>query len=840
MQGCQSTGSRQRGIGRYSMSLAQAMLREGRQHEFHVLLNAAFPETIEPIREKLKGQIPPERIRIFHAPPESSQRETQVSWRTRAAEAIRRCAIQQIAPDMVHVTSLFEGLGDDCVVDIDRELDGVPTAVTVYDLIPWLYAERYLATETTRAWYRRKLDSLRRAALLLGISASACSEAESVLPDRQGKVVNISSAANPDVFFPAPAGDAAQRLGLLRPFVMYTGGIDWRKNIDGLVTAFAALPSSLRSNYQLAIVCHADASARAHLLGHARQAGLGSTDVVLTGYVSDSDLADLYRSCELFVFPSLHEGFGLPALEALMCGAAVIGSNTSSIPEVIGRDDALFDPSSQAAITAALHRALADEAYRTSLKASAPIQAARFSWERTARSALQAMEEAVREQHRPSRASTPQRPRLAMHAPLAPARSGIADYTAELAPALEQYYDVELIHNQSSVTLPAHLQHLPVHDVAFFKQNARSYDRVLYQFGNSSYHAHMFQLLGEVPGTVVLHDFFLSGALAWMEAVGGVREAFREALLRSHGAQALDFDRIHGREETATRFPANRFVVERAEGVIVHSDWSKRSADLFYGPGYSREWRRIPHLRALPGDGDRGRARRELNLGSDDFLVCSFGHIEPTKLNDRLVDAWHASSLARDSRCRLVLVGNNPDSSYGRKFQRLIEQSQRISITGYAPRPMYEQYLCAADLAVQLRAMSRGETSGAVLDSLSRGVPLIMNANGSNAEYPAEVACLLPDLFSDSELVEALERLRADEPERRRLHEAGPAWIARHHDPALVARQYRDAIEAFAAHPQHRAYWAAVDAIGALGAAAEHDLAHAAVALEASWARTSA
>src|SRR5262245_40356148 len=96
----------------------------------------------------------------------------------------------------------------------------------------------------------------------------------------------------------------------------------------------------------------------------AARCGLRDDELVITGYVSDDDLVDLYNLCHVFVFPSLYEGFGLPALEAMACGAAVIGSNTSSIPEVIGRQEALFDPSRPADIAEALERLLGDEKFR--------------------------------------------------------------------------------------------------------------------------------------------------------------------------------------------------------------------------------------------------------------------------------------------------------------------------------------------------------------------------------------------------------------------------------------------------------------------------------------------
>ena len=121
--------------------------------------------------------------------------------------------------------------------------------------------------------------------------------------------------------------------------------------------------------------------------------------MVVVDYVTDDDLVALYNLCKLFVLPSLHEGFGLPALEAMACGAAVIGSNTTSIAEVIGRNDAMFDPSSAHAIARIMQRALTDQAFHKSLRRHGLQRAKEFSWDITARRALKAFE-TLRDDHR--------------------------------------------------------------------------------------------------------------------------------------------------------------------------------------------------------------------------------------------------------------------------------------------------------------------------------------------------------------------------------------------------------------------------------------------------------
>jgi ADP-heptose:LPS heptosyltransferase len=116
-------------------------------------------------------------------------------------------------------------------------------------------------------------------------------------------------------------------------------------------------------------------------------------ELVFTGYVTDTDLIRLYNSCKLFVFPSLHEGFGLPPLEAMACGAPVIVANVTSLTEVVGRAEATFDPESTESITAKLDQVLSDEKFSTNLVRNGLIEAKNFSWEQSARRALDALKD---------------------------------------------------------------------------------------------------------------------------------------------------------------------------------------------------------------------------------------------------------------------------------------------------------------------------------------------------------------------------------------------------------------------------------------------------------------
>ena len=806
MQGAQAQ-SRERGIGRYTTALVRGLIRQSQGHELILALNGRFDDTLAQLRKEYSQWLPNSNICVWHAPGPVYQLDAQNEVRWQTAEVLYEHFLASLEPDCVLVTSLFEGIGDEAVTSVGKWCPELPVACVLYDLIPLLYPKLYLASPAHERWYHEKLESLRRSQLLLAISESSRQEAINHLSWPAQDVVNIASAAEHNfhaiTISEHRKGVLRQHYGLDRPFLMYTGGIDHRKNIDRLVKAFATLPDALRRDHQLAIVCKVHDAERTRLETLARRCGLAEGDLVLTGYIPEHDLVELYNLCEAFVFPSIHEGFGLPALEAMCCGAPVIGSNRSSLPEVIGNREALFDPEDIADMAARMEQVLTDQAFRKSLLTHASNHAPTFSWDNTARAAIKAIEQKFGQRIESGETGLPgEKPTLAMVSPLPPQRSGISDYTVDLLHQLRQYYRISLVVQGTSPELPASLQDLPVVTAEEFRRQAREFDRVLYQFGNSEFHYHMFELLRDIPGIVVLHDFFLSGVLAWDDVHGSQSGAWQQALLHSHGYQPLSA-LATGAEpsDIIWRYPANLGVIQQARKVIVHAPTSCRMAEQWYGSGAATNFVHIPLLRqpASSGPEERARAREALGIPEQDIVVCSFGFLGATKLNHELVQAWNQSALSGSGKARLVFVGGQEQGLYKEQLDKLISQSPdptRIHITGWVSMDCYRQYLAAADIGVQLRTRSRGETSASVLDCLNYGLATIVNANGSMADLPESTVVRLPDEFSVEQLAKALENLYYDSEMRNRLSDSGEALVHQEHAPAKCARTYYDTIEA--------------------------------------------
>jgi len=195
LQGCQSE-SRRRGIGRYTRSLALGIARNAGEHEIWLLLNDLLSDSVMPLRQAFFELVPCENIAVFSVPGPVAERNPFNLGRARVAELIREYAIAELKPDIVHIGSLFEGFSDDSVTSIGRLDTGIPTAATLYDLIPLLNPQSYLKNAVYKDHYLRKVESLKRADLLLAISESAGREAESALDLPGERITAIATAAD--------------------------------------------------------------------------------------------------------------------------------------------------------------------------------------------------------------------------------------------------------------------------------------------------------------------------------------------------------------------------------------------------------------------------------------------------------------------------------------------------------------------------------------------------------------------------------------------------------------------------------------------------------------------
>jgi glycosyltransferase involved in cell wall biosynthesis len=230
--------------------------------------------------------------------------------------------------------------------------------------------------------------AVRRSARLLAISQATRDALIEHFPAAAGKTLVAPLGVAPSL---GRSLDPAETAQLPSPgFVLAVGTLEPRKNLPRLVAAYSSLEEAVQDRHPLVVV-----GALGWQTGETLDA-LHSLEqrCTLLGYVSDAALAELYRRCATFCYPSLGEGFGLPVLEAMAAGAAVVTSRISSLPEVGGDAVEYVDPDRVSSIAGGLRRVLGDEAHRSDLGARAAARAREFSWERFAAAALEALDAA--------------------------------------------------------------------------------------------------------------------------------------------------------------------------------------------------------------------------------------------------------------------------------------------------------------------------------------------------------------------------------------------------------------------------------------------------------------
>jgi glycosyltransferase involved in cell wall biosynthesis len=263
----------------------------------------------------------------------------------------------------------------------------VPVVVTVHDLIP-LVLSSYRRKASGRAYTRLVARATKNAAAVLADSEATARDIREHLgiPNERIHVVHLGVH---DSFRPADEAEVTalrQRLELPTRYGLYLGGYELRKNLLTLLRAwrmvYAKTGAKLVLGGRLPDGSHATFPDPRAI---ARAEGLPAQALVETGFVADEDLATLYSGASVFAFPSIYEGFGLPPLEAMACGAPAVVANATSLPEMVGEAGRLVAPEDPAAWAEAIAEVLEDEALAARMREEGLVQAAGFTWAETAR-----------------------------------------------------------------------------------------------------------------------------------------------------------------------------------------------------------------------------------------------------------------------------------------------------------------------------------------------------------------------------------------------------------------------------------------------------------------------
>ncbi|MBW4541511.1 MAG: glycosyltransferase [Myxacorys chilensis ATA2-1-KO14] len=688
------------------------------------------------------------------------------------------------------------------------------TFVICYDLIPLLFRERYLADPNMNSLYMRRLSNVQNADFIFAISESTRQDAIKHLNIAPERILNVSGGVSP-FFKPIDSRDHgqwleefAQKFGITKPFILYTGGEDWRKNIEGLVKGFSKLPKEIRNSYELVIACKVSELFSRELKNLASSLGIEQS-LILTNYITDEELRALYSTCSLFVFPSFYEGFGLPLLEAMACGAPAIASNQSSLPEILGVPEQLFDPSSSEDMARVMQRLLSNEPLKRSAAKESIRQAATFTWD----SVAQKMADVFAE-HQPLERTTIAFDRIkhqeskvqaAYFSPFKPLKSGISDYSHDLLPALSQHFDFDFYHDQGYSPQLSPSQNLYSY-TQFEKQClSKDYEALIYQIGNSEFHFYMYAHLMRYSGISVLHDYYLGGLINAISAfrpelgvtlAGELKHNYGEEktteILDLLQRQKLDICQDFSR----LGIYLNRRVFTRSLGVIVHSSWAYK---LAIG-AYARDNECIIHIPIevppFPVQQSLQDIRYRLGIPVESIVISTFGFVHQTKRALPILNAFKRYATHYPS-AYLIYAG-------GTEYFEAIDLNDEIEklglvnqvkVTGFISSLEFNQYIAASDICLSLRFPFNGESSASLVRTLSAGKPTVVTDIGSFADFPDDVVLKIPQPDQADEVEEILKALLilTENPAyRSSLGANAVEYVTREHSPERCARLYAE------------------------------------------------
>lgn len=741
--------ARQRGIGRYVTGLLTGLV----QAEIdHVALVGSRIEA-EVLTEAVAGI----RCEWWHP------------------ETLRRVLAQTpgVAPWYLATQAMLHPLTLDPVPRLITEA-GLDVAAVMYDVIPHRHPERYLVDPAARRLAQIRAPLVRTCDALLAISDFAADTAAVTLGFDRDRIATIGAGVE-DRFTPAPPGsDPRSHVEHLftaevvrrrpRLVVAVTGG-DERKNTEGLLRAWGRLDAEFRRGHHLVVAAALAPSVRERWERIATDQGvvLGS-EVTFTGGISDEELVALLQSATLGVMASLEEGFGLPVLEAVACGAPAICSRVSSLPEVLDEPAATFDPHQPTAIAAAIRAACQDPEHRDRLVAAGDRAAKRWRWDRVARDTVEAL--ARLGPRHPRRRRNPPR-RVALVGPFEGSGSGIGTYDTAWSQAVSAREDVlagELILDTfvdtSASSLPTRdtvtgrgpgSRRLPAGALGTTVPG-HLYDAVVIALGSSPHHLASLGVARRLldTGTRVylwFHEASLVGAEVGLAHASGSSTWARDHVATQiaknesastraalEGADLLDPEVLHRAGVTLVGDLARR-----AAGLIVSSTEAAAVLEAaIRGLGSTPPPILVVPLahRDLPDPEVGERSEDE----TDAVRVVSVGWWAPNKAPEIVLDAFATArerllassqeSIRRRGRvAELVVIGPVHAGSDAVLLDAASARglADRVRLTGRVDDDTYRRLLASARVAIQLRHDATGQASAAITDLLAAGVPTVTN-----------------------------------------------------------------------------------------------------------------
>ncbi|OIQ07952.1 D-inositol-3-phosphate glycosyltransferase [Moorella thermoacetica] len=386
--------------------------------------------------------------------------------------------------------------------------------------------------------------------------------------------------------------------------------------------------------------------------------------------------------------------------------------------------------------------------------------------------------------------------KIAWFSPLPPLKSGISEYSELILYHLKNYADVDLWVDGFSPH-PHICRDFRVINYAQERKVLpllKTYDAIVYNMGNNAeFHSGMYEVLKEYAGIVILHDYILHHFFAgyWINKKGNP-EGYLQEVRRQYGPEVEELAKKSlqplakqlWETEEVQRYPLNKSVLEKAAGVVVHSEFVKA---LLEGTGMARKILKLnsPYY-PVPASSLK-KTREELHLPKDKVIFASMGFIVPFKRLDKVLQVIASNDFLRKNVFVLVIGEGTPNYQLEKMAENLGLTGQ-VKFLGYLPIEEAYAYLNCADVCLNLRYPSMGETSGSLIRIMCLGKPAVVSNVGWYSELPDDCAVKINPGNEAEELAIWLRRLALDSGLRSQMGEAARKYVLKEHSPEAFVK----------------------------------------------------
>jgi len=810
LRSTQTDISRNRGIGIFTRAVVENILHgwgtadSGERDEFFLIYDPSqATSTLKPVLSTM--QLTDCCVTWIPVPP-ALQSIAKASG-TAAINGAFNAFLASLRLNLLHLSSALES-----DISLPTHIVVCPYIVTLYDLVPLIYDKFFLphSDPSQTQEYIERLGLVMRADHVMAISECSRADAQSLLGLKPG-AVSVAYPAADSAFGPRNPADALvdlSRYGITKPYIFsVTGYFTPNKSPESLVAAFAALPPDVREAYQLVLTVKLLPNMRERFMTLAEKYDIAA-QIVLTDETPFEVLLALYRQCSVYAHLSHYEGFGLPVLEALHCGAPCVVANRASLPEIVSDAGVLVDPENAVECARAFADLLSAPQLRAELAERGKARAAQFTWEDTAQQYREVYRQ-VGMQSAGLADDVARELRIALWTPLRPTNTGIADYVEELLPYFAAWRTDRPV--RVDIFTQSEPENWRVRDnYAFFAPAAfealnawRPYDASIYHIGATyAHHEFIYKQALKHPGIIVMHDPILHAYPFAQTLAARQSKAYLDCVAEEEGESLREFAwqalaKVKFWDALYYEYNMDKNLLRNNQAAIYHSYFAMRDSQERL-PGVATFY--IPLFSEYPSDAPsafeaKEQIRNRYNLPDETIIIGTFGFMSRPKRIDVLIRAFNMLTQSH-KQLVLLIVGNTSFYDPLHEAQQAGYSTERVYVTGEVAMGDFITYLQAVDIGVSLRYPTLGETSAVMSRLMGMGKPLVVSDIPQFRELPDECCWKVPVNNHEVKTLASYLRELTDDPElRTQMGQNAQQYARACMDPSYVADLYRQVIE---------------------------------------------